>query len=49
MLFENPDPSAVEVVDRENWRQIRDRNLIEQVVKDVISTQPKVVSLNFGH
>ena len=44
LLFEDPQLSVVEVVDRNNWRQIRDRQLIEQVVNDVINTNPKVVS-----
>ena len=44
LLFERPELGVMETVDRENWRQIQDRQLIEQVVNDVLNTHPKVVS-----
>ncbi|XP_070199894.1 glutamyl-tRNA(Gln) amidotransferase subunit B, mitochondrial-like isoform X2 [Littorina saxatilis] len=42
LLFEHPEVGAVEMVDRENWRQIRDRELIEKVINEVLSN-PKVM------
>ena len=44
LLFDHPELSVQETVDRNNWRQIRDRQLIELVVNDIINTDPKVVS-----
>ncbi|XP_076449299.1 glutamyl-tRNA(Gln) amidotransferase subunit B, mitochondrial-like [Babylonia areolata] len=43
LLFERPELSGREVVEQESLGQIRDRQLIEEVVNEVLTTQPKVM------
>ncbi|KAL8608438.1 hypothetical protein ACOMHN_002671 [Nucella lapillus] len=43
VLVEHPERSGRDVVKGENWGQIYDRQLIEEVVKEVLTSQPKVL------